>query len=249
VPPLPPAPPAFPGTLAVDPENDRPPVRTYQSRLVVLGYMEPKDVDGRYGKFSTAMTTRFQQDMGLTETGEVDQLTWEAAFPLQPPPPPPAGPGELVLALSTTAAVDPASIGALALGFGGVTLRMSATAVLEKVHRLAATTTEGASIHVRSFQLAHPENLPPDLGGLYGLEVQIKRGDRQPVTAYLTTEEPDKTVMLTLLINDLVAGVDPQQPTFDWRRRNMTAAGAGEFAAWETVTGRELFVTPVVAGV
>lgn len=240
--------PAFPGPLKVDPGHDKPPVRTFQKRLVALGYLKPKDVDGRFGKVTAAMTRRLQRDKGLPETGEVDQPTWRAAFPGKPPPPPSPGPGEVVLTLQAAETIDPSTIGALALGFSGVTLKTAASTVLERVHELAAATIADTTVRVRSFQLAHPENLPPALADLYGMEVQIRRAERQPVTAYLTREEPDKLVTLTLLIGDLVAGVDPQQPTFDWRRRNMTPAGPGEFSPWETVTGRELFVTPVLPG-
>jgi hypothetical protein len=154
-----------------------------------------------------------------------------------------------VLQLSATTPLDPSTIGAVALGFTGVRLHAAPAAVLDKVHQLAGTTVAGTTVRVRSFQLANPASLPPAIADLYGLEVQIRRVNRPPVTAFLTTDEPEKTVGLTLLIGDLVAGVDPQQPTFEWRRRNLRAAGTGEFSEWETVTGRELFVTPVVAGV
>ena len=106
----------------------------------------------------------------------------------------------------------------------------------------------GHTVHISvwqpdSLQLANPASLPPDL---HGFEVQVRRGQARPVTVFLTREEHDKIVQLRLLIGDLVAGVDPQQPTFEWRRRNMIGAGVGEFSAWEEMTGRELFVTPVL---
>jgi peptidoglycan hydrolase-like protein with peptidoglycan-binding domain len=245
-----PAPPAFPGPITVDPDHDLPSVRVWQKRLAELKYLRATDVDGFFGDFSATMTKRFQRDQGLPEAGTVDAATWTAAFPPQPPAPPAPGPGEIVLTLTAQGdgAVDPSTVGALALGFSQVTLTTTAAAVLEKVHQLAASSTAVTTIRVRSFQLAHPENLPPDLTNLYGLEVQIRREQRPAVTAYLTREEPDKSVTLNLLIGDLVAGVNPQQPTFDWRRRNMTAAGPGEFSAWETVTGQELFATPTIPG-
>jgi peptidoglycan hydrolase-like protein with peptidoglycan-binding domain len=248
--PVPPPPPAFPGPLVIDTHQAKPAVRTFQKRLVELKILKPADVDGYFGDFTAAMTKRFQRDVGLPVTGEVDAATWAEAFPMTPPPPPSAGPGEVVLTLAAQggSAVDPSTIGALALGFAKVTLRTEASAVLEKVHQLAAATTAATTVRVRSVQLAHPESLPPGLTDLYQLDVQIRRDQRPPVTAYLTREEPDKTVTLSLLIGDLVAGVDPQQPTFDWRRRNVSPAGPGEFSEWETVTGRELFATPVIPG-
>jgi peptidoglycan hydrolase-like protein with peptidoglycan-binding domain len=246
----PPAPPAFPGPLTIDTKHAKPAVRTWQTRLAELKYVKPADVDGYFGDFTAAMTKRFQRDHDLPDAGTVDAASWAAAFPLPPPAPPAPGPGEVVLTLAVQGdgAVDPATIGALALGFSKVTLKTAASAVLEKVHQLAAATTAVTTIRVRSFQLAHPENLPTGLADLYGLEVQIRRDQRPAVTAYLTREEPDKSVTLNLLIGDLVAGVDPQQPTFDWRRRNMTGTGKGEFSDWETVTGRELFATPTTPG-
>jgi peptidoglycan hydrolase-like protein with peptidoglycan-binding domain len=240
------APPHFPGLLGPDPGHDRPAVRTLQNRLVKLGYLKAKDVDGRFGDFTGAMTKRFQGDQGLPQTGTVDQATWRALFPPPSPSPPVPGSGEVVLALTATEPVDVSTIGGLALAFDGARLSTDAATVLERVHQLSATTTAATTIRVRSFQLAHPENLPPAVADVYGLEVQIRRGQRQPVTTYLTREEPDKTVTLNLLIDDLVAGVDPQQPTFDWRCRNMAPSGTSQFSDWETVTGRELFATPVV---
>ena len=159
------------------------------------------------------------------------------------PLPPDPGPGAVVLAFTPVEPMDPGSVRALAVDFGGVVLGQTPGAVLDRVHQLASSTAHPTSIRVRSLQLANPASLPPDL---HGFEVQVRRGQARPVTVFLTREEHDKIVQLRLLIGDLVAGVDQQQRTFEWRRRNMSGAGLGEFSAWEEMTGRELFVTPVL---
>jgi hypothetical protein len=149
-----------------------------------------------------------------------------------------------VLTLTPEAVVDPQAIAALDVQFTGIRLTDPPVSVLERVHELAASTSQPTSVRVTSYQLAHPDNLPASLADLYGIEVEVRIGTRPAVTAFLTRTEPDKTIGLALLIGDLVAGADPQQPSFEWRRRNLATSGTGEFSIWQTTSGRELFVTP-----
>jgi hypothetical protein len=131
--------------------------------------------------------------------------------------------------------------------YAGVVMPVNAALVLQRVHELAASGTLTTSIRVESFQLKHPENLGPDLADVFGVEVQVRRGAQTPISAFLTRDEPDKSVPLAFTIADLVSGATPDAPQFDWRRRNMTPKGNGPFSAWERVVGKELFVTPVAA--
>ena len=98
---------------------------------------------------------------------------------------------------------------------------------------------------VRSYQLEHPETRPPALADVFGLEVEIRRSaDAKPVTVFLTTDQPKLDVQVSFSLSDIVAGARPEQPTFEWRRRNMAGSGNGEWSEWSTITGRQLFVSP-----
>lgn len=171
-------------------------------------------------------------------------VTYPVPLDVRPLPLSLPGAGTATLQLATSVPVVAAQVSALDLRFTGITVDATAAAVLEQVHELATATSRPTSIRVTSYQLAHPENLPPALADVYGLEVEVRLGERTPVTVFLTRAEPDKTVGLALLIGDLLGGADPQQPSVSWRRRNLTTAGSGEFSPWQTTTGHELFVTP-----
>lgn len=246
-PPGPPPPPAFPpGQQVFAPNSDHPAVRTFQLRMVELGYMQASHANGRFTRYTREMTKRLQADYGLSPTGELGENTWEAAFPPPAPPPPAAGSGEVVLALRPERAIDLRDVSAVVLEPTGVVLHVARPAVLVEIHKRAAGAVDDTSVRVRSYQLAHPEHLGPALADVYGLEVQIRLDGREPVTAFLSRDEPDKTVALSLRVGDLIGGLDPQQPTFEWRRRNLVPSGTGEFSPWASVTGRELLVVPVL---
>jgi hypothetical protein len=87
--------------------------------------------------------------------------------------------------------------------------------------------------------------LPPALANVYAIEVQLRRGSNEPITVTLETAAPEKTVDVAFSLPDLLGGMRPEQPTFEYRRRNLSFAGTGEWSAWETVTGRELHIVPV----
>ncbi|MET8146658.1 hypothetical protein ABZU32_40685 [Sphaerisporangium sp. NPDC005288] len=153
--------------------------------------------------------------------------------------------GETSVTLTPREPVDPRVVGRMALDFDRVTLEVTAADVLEGVHELAATVNLDTTVRVRSFQLQHADGLPPALADLEGLEVQLRRGGTEPVTVFLTREEYEKTVRLAYTLADLVAGMSPDAPRFEWRRRNLTRAGTGAFSAWEPMTGGDLYVPPV----
>ncbi|RCG29801.1 hypothetical protein DQ384_19745 [Sphaerisporangium album] len=153
--------------------------------------------------------------------------------------------GETTVTLVPREPVDPGVVGRVALDFDRVGLDVTAADVLERVHELAATVNLDTTVRVRSFQLQHAADLPPELAGLEGLEVQLRRGGTDPVTVYLTREEWDKTVHLAYTLADLVAGMSPDAPRFEWRRRNLTRTGTGPFSAWEQMAGGDLYATPI----
>ena len=51
-------------------------------------------------------------------------------------------------------------------------------------------------------------------------------------------------VQVAFTLGDIMAGAKPEQPTFQWRARNMAGAGNGEWSEWAAITGRQLFVSP-----
>jgi len=220
----------------------RPEVEMLQDRLADLGY--PVSVNGFLDSQTTAAVTTAQTDFGLSPSGAVDKTTWEALFPATAPAPPAVNEGEVLLELTPSEPVDPRVVGALATSFGGLSLHLDPAKVLERVHELAASGSMHAALRVRSYQLQHPDQLPAALTDLYALEVQVRRPNGAPVTVFLSRDEPEKTAQIGFTVGDLLGGATPGAPTYEWRRRNLTGAGTGQFSEWETLSGAELFVTP-----
>ncbi len=179
-----------------------------------------------------------------------------ATSPVLPPPDPtaPEGarapdaqPGEVLLRLEQPAAgaIDPRVIGGASVTLTGVTVHVDARAMLEKVHATASAAGLATQLRVSSYQLKHPEVLPPALADLFQLDVEFRRGTGDPSRVSLTRDEPQATTALPFTLDDVVAGLRPDQPTFEFRRRNVTPAGEGSFSDWESVVGGTLLVTPV----
>ena len=117
--------------------------------------------------------------------------------------------------------------------------------MLAKAYDTGTTGSVSSSVEVRCYQLEHPESLPTELAGVFGLEVEIRRSaDARPVTVFLTKDQPKLDVQVSFSLRDIVAGARPEQPTYEWRRRNMSGAGNGEWSEWSTITGRQLFISP-----
>ena len=156
-------------------------------------------------------------------------------------------PGEVVLRLVQPKddAVDPRIVGAAWVSLTGVTVHADAHAMLEDVHATASAAGLSTKLRVSSYQLKHPEVLPPALQDVFQLDVEIRRGSSAPTRVSLTRDEPEALVALPFTLDDVVAGLRPDQPTFEFRRRNNTPAGAGAFSDWESVVGSSLLVTPV----
>jgi hypothetical protein len=114
------------------------------------------------------------------------------------------------------------------------------------VHELAVSVNLTTTVRVQSFQLQHADALPPGLADLEGLEVQLRRGGTDPVTVFLTRQAWEKTVRLAYTLADLVAGMAPDAPRFEWRRRNLTRSGTGEFSEWQSMASGDLFATPTI---
>ncbi|MET8112792.1 hypothetical protein [Streptomyces prasinus] len=172
-------------------------------------------------------------------------LTGAPAF--QPPANPPVGNGEVLLRLTQAEAepVDPRLVSSLALDYTGVTVKIDPAVMLERVHELGMSTGLMARVNVSSYQLKHPEALPPELADVFGIDVEIRRGSAQAVTVSLTRDAPEATSDIPFGFQDLIADLHPDQPKFEYRRRNLAAKGTGTFSPWESVVGRNLLVTPV----
>ncbi len=135
--------------------------------------------------------------------------------------------------------------GGVALSFWNVAVELKSAAVLARANELASTTQLKTTVRLWSTPLKHIEMLPPALANVYAIEVQLRRGSNEPITVTLETAAPEKTVDVAFSLPDLLGGMRPEQPTFEYRRRNLSFAGTGEWSAWETVTGRELHIVPV----
>jgi hypothetical protein len=157
------------------------------------------------------------------------------------------GKGEVLLRLTQAEAepVDPRLVSSVALDYTGVTVKIDPAVMLERVHELGMSTGLMSRVSVSSYQLKHPESLPPELADVFGIDVEIRRGSAQPVTVSLTRDAPEATSDIPFGFSDLVADLHPDQPKFEYRRRNLATKGTGSFSAWESVMGRNLLITPV----
>lgn len=174
-----------------------------------------------------------------------------AAPPAGPDPdggPPAVGPGEVLLTLTQADPhpVDVRTVNSLAIDFHGVSLRLEPATVLERVHALGTSTGLVASVTIGCYQLKHPEHLPPELAGVFAIDVELRRGGADAVTVTLSRDRSESVADIPFGFADLIAGLRPDQPKFEYRRRNVAAAGPSEFSAWQTYVGRDLHVTPVM---
>lgn len=162
--------------------------------------------------------------------------------------PPAVGAGEVLLTLTQADPnpVDVRTVTSLAIDFHGVTLRLEPATVLENVHEFGTSTGLVAAVNLSCYQLKHPENLPPALAGVFAIDVELRRGTADAVTVTLDRDRPQAAADMPFGFADLVAGLRPDQPKFEYRRRNVAAAGPGEFSPWQTFVGRDLHIVPVV---
>jgi hypothetical protein len=161
-------------------------------------------------------------------------------------PPATTGPTETRLAVSGGEDAGVLWTG-VALSLEQISLDLDAQQVLARAQELGSATGLSAAVRLQCYALQHPEVLPPELSGLVGLQIELRRSaGADPITAYLTREAPAIEVQVAFTLSEVLAGASPEQPRFDWRRRNMTAVATGEWSEWETIMGRELFVTPAL---
>ncbi|MBK7820433.1 MAG: hypothetical protein IPJ61_05000 [Tessaracoccus sp.] len=154
-------------------------------------------------------------------------------------------PSTLDIALTPAPTDQPAIYGSVGVSFAGIAVDIDPQQVLAAAYDTGTTGSVSSSVDVICYQLAHPEVIPATLTGLFGLEVELRRSDgAQPVTVFLTTDQPQLTAQVSFGLSDIAAGMKPEQPTFQWRRRNMSGSGTGEWSDWATITGRQLFVAP-----
>lgn len=160
-------------------------------------------------------------------------------------PPATDAPSTLDIVLTADPGDQQKVFGSVGVSFEGVEIEIDPQQVLAKAYDTGTTGSVSSSVEVRSYQLEHPESLPPELAGVFGLEVEIRRSaTARPVTLFLTTDQPKLEAQVSFSLADIVAGMRPEQPTYEWRRRNMGREGNGEWSEWASITGRQLFVSP-----
>lgn len=154
-------------------------------------------------------------------------------------------PAVLDIVLTPAPSDQPALFGSVGVSFLGIEIDIDPQQVLAKAYDTGTTGSVSSAVEVRSYQLEHPESRPAALADVFGLEVEIRRSaDAAPVTVFLTTDQPKLEVQVSFSLSEIVAGARPEQPTFEWRRRNMSGSGNGEWSEWSSITGRQLFVSP-----
>lgn len=175
--------------------------------------------------------------------GSVAATAEPSAFRL---PPAAEAPSTVDVVLTAEPSAQPAVFGSAGVTFEGIDVEIDPQQVLAKAYDTGTAGSVSSSVDVRCYQLEHPESRPPALADVFGLEVQLRRSEESaPVTVFLTTDQPRVEVQISFSLKDIVAGMRPEQPTFEWRRRNMAGSGTGDWSEWASITGRQLFVSPV----
>lgn len=134
---------------------------------------------------------------------------------------------------------------AVAVDFSNANLKLNPAVVLDQIHQLATSANLASTVRVWSFLLQHPDQIPPSLAGLIGIHVQIQKGSGTPIDVRLVIGAAEQKVQVAFTLDDLVAGMSPDQPTFQYRCKNIFAAGeAATWPDWQTNTGGDLLVFP-----
>lgn len=161
------------------------------------------------------------------------------------PPATADGPSTIELTLTPEPTDQPPVYGRVGVAFVGIDIDIDAQQVLSKAHDTGSAGTVSSAVNVRCYQLEHPEVLPPALADVFGLEVQLRRSESaEAITVFLTRDQAAADVQVAFTLSDIMAGAKPEQPTFEWRARNMAGAGNGPWSEWAAITGRQLFVSP-----
>ena len=160
-------------------------------------------------------------------------------------PPATEAPSTIDIVLTPDPSKEPRVFGSAGVSFEGVDIEIDPQQILAKAYDTGTTGSISSTVEVRSYQLEHPESLPPELLGIFGLEVAVRRSaEARPITVFLTTDQPKLEVQLAFTLADIVAGMRPEQPSYEWRRRNMSGTGNGAWSEWASISGRQLFVSP-----
>ena len=160
------------------------------------------------------------------------------------PPPRVASPASIEVVLARSRPSSRRSTVGVGVGFLGVDVDIDPRQVLAKAHDIGTSADLSSTVEVRSYQLEHPDVLPEPLADVFGVEVQLRRYEAEPVTIFLTRDQPTGDVQVSFSLADIIAGARPEQPNFSWRRRNLAGKGNGEWSEWETIIGRQLFISP-----
>ncbi|MBO0981999.1 hypothetical protein [Microbacterium sp. SD291] len=154
-------------------------------------------------------------------------------------------PSSIELTLTPEGTDQPPVFGSVGVAFVGVDIDIDPAQVLAKAHDSGSAGSVSSAVNVRCYQLEHPDVLPAALADVFGLEVQLRRSETAAaITVFLTRDQPAADVQVAFTLGDIMAGAKPEQPTFEWRARNMAGSGTGEWSAWGAITGRQLFVSP-----
>lgn len=161
------------------------------------------------------------------------------------PPATADGPSTIELTLTPEPTDQPPIYGRVGVAFVGIDIDIDPQQVLAKAHDTGTSGTVSSAVNVRCYQLEHSEVLPAALADVFGLEVQLRRSETaDAITVFLTRDQPAADVQVAFTLSDIMAGAKPEQPTFQWRARNMAGAGNGAWSEWTGITGRQLFVLP-----
>lgn len=178
----------------------------------------------------------------------VDAMTGETtqAIPAQPHSLSLAPGARAELALAPERAEDKAlAWNKIAISLWDVTVTLDSAAVLSRAHQLGSQSSINSRVRLWSYLLKHPDELREHFPKVYGVEVELRRGSGPPIKATLTLDQPETATEIGFSLIDLLNGLRPDLPSFEYRRRNLRADGLGPWTDWEAMVGREIQIVPV----
>jgi hypothetical protein len=134
----------------------------------------------------------------------------------------------------------------LGIDFGSIIPTFDPTGVLNHYQSLVSTSGLKATAHFNCYLLKHPDQIPPALANLIGVQIEVKHTDDGPTLSVpLTRDSPALDAGIPYSFAEFLAGESLSEPTFKYRVKSVFTDHVGQFGDWIPQTGGIVEVTPV----
>ncbi len=134
----------------------------------------------------------------------------------------------------------------LAVDFGSFTPKFDPSGVLNHYQSLVSTSGLKAVAHFNCYLLKHPDQIPPALANLIGVQIEVKHTEGAPtLTVPLTRDTPSLDAPIPYSFAEFLAGASLSEPTFQYRVKPVFTDHTAAFGDWIPQTGGIVEVTPV----